>query len=131
MINIVKRGRKSIDCNHHVTKQITLTNFKSKLGKGEVSRYQNVLLYQRSLKSRGAKIHEKWYKALFSFCLLIRWLKEHRYCCFCYSYRNTATDKTQMDPHSRTEWNACICISNIYIFSFSFKRPIIANSALL
>ena len=42
-----------------LNKLVSLTNYKSKLGKGEVSRYQNVLLYQRNWKSRGANNHEK------------------------------------------------------------------------
>lgn len=42
-----------------MTKQISFTNYKSKLGKDEVSRYPNVLLYQRSWRSMGANNHEK------------------------------------------------------------------------
>ena len=42
-----------------LNKLVSLANYKSKLGKGEVSRYRNVLLYQRSWKSRGANNHEK------------------------------------------------------------------------
>ena len=42
-----------------LNKLVSLTNYKSKLGKGEVSRYQNVPLYQRTWKSRGANDHEK------------------------------------------------------------------------
>lgn len=42
-----------------LNKLVSLANYKSKLGKGEVSRYLNVLLYQRSWKSRGANNHEK------------------------------------------------------------------------
>lgn len=43
-----------------LNKLVSLANYKSKLGKGEVSsRYQNVLLRQRSWKRRGANNHEK------------------------------------------------------------------------
>lgn len=42
-----------------LNKLVSLANYKSKLGKGEVSRYRNVLLHQRSWKRRGTNNHEK------------------------------------------------------------------------
>lgn len=55
MTDRTKRGEKSTDCNHHNAKQITLTNFKGKLGQGEVSRYAHILLSGRSQKDRGVE----------------------------------------------------------------------------